>query len=256
VVGGGDFNVAGYAATVGGGGFNNASGFASTIGGGQPNTASGAWATVGGGENNSSSGTAATVAGGNNNLATGDYAAIPGGDGNIATGPYSFAAGRQAQANHDGSFVWADDSASGNFFASTSSNQFLIRAAGGVGIGTALPSRELEVQSPGDTEIGIKSTDPGGHLWTLQSSGTNSSANLDASFQIIDRTLVRSRFYIGTNGNVGIGKTSPATALDVTGTVTANAFSGDGSGLTGVGPASGSTNYPLRHSPFHYSHRV
>jgi hypothetical protein len=90
-----------------------------------------------------------------------------------------------------------------------------ITSSGAIGIGVTNPSRELEVQNSGATEIGIKSTDTGGHLWTVQSSGITGSPNLDASFQIIDRTLNVARLLIRTNGDVGIGTSAPTGKLHV-----------------------------------------
>jgi hypothetical protein len=46
------------------------------------------------------------------------------------------------------------------------------------------------------------------------------------------------RLSITHNGNVGINKNNPATALDVNGTVTATSFSGSGAGLTGLSAGS------------------
>ena len=105
--------------------------------------------TVGGGSGNSvGNGTlAGTVAGGQNNrieassyssigggyghtISSNSFAAtIPGGYQNSVAGDYGFSAGRSAQANHDGAFVWADSVNAA--FASERINQFRVRAAGG-----------------------------------------------------------------------------------------------------------------------------
>ena len=135
-VGGGEYNTASYDyATVGGGYQNTASGgLEATVSGGYQNTASGYGSTVGGGYTNTASGSYATVGGGDGNTASGGWATVPGGKLNTAAGYYSFAAGRQAKANHDGAFVWADNTAAD--FASTGVNQFFVRASGGAAIYT------------------------------------------------------------------------------------------------------------------------
>lgn len=104
-----------------------------TIGGGVGNTigvhANGG--TVGGGLQNTLSANAAgsTISGGGNNSISGLSATIPGGANNLASGAYTFAAGQQAQALHQGSFVWSDSQ--GSAFASTANDQFNVRAQGG-----------------------------------------------------------------------------------------------------------------------------
>ncbi len=131
-IGGGDNNTASGANAMVGGGYNNtASGSYATVGGGFNNIASGADATVSGGLNNAAiSGNYGTVAGGAGNTASGYYATVSGGWSNTASGGYSVAAGAFAQALHQGSFVWADST--GGPFASTASDQFSVRASGGI----------------------------------------------------------------------------------------------------------------------------
>jgi hypothetical protein len=148
-VGGGSGNTAsGGNATVAGGSNNTASVFLATVAGGGSNTASSAWATVAGGRDNTADGENATVGGGELNTASGARATVPGGVLNAALGRTSFAAGKNAKANHNGTFVWADYSPSASDpLVSTSENQFLIRAAGGVGIGTNAPDATVHVLS-------------------------------------------------------------------------------------------------------------
>jgi hypothetical protein len=73
---------------------------------------------------------------------------------------------------------------------------------GNVGIGTAYPSKRLEVHGAGDVEIGL-SSDDSGRLWTIQSSG-NGTPFLQQTFQIIDRTAQIARMIIYPNGRVDI----------------------------------------------------
>ena len=80
------------------------------------------------------------VSSANDSFASGGYSQATGQDATamgystIASGAYSMSAGYQAQALYAGSFVWADES--GGVFTDHAANQFMIRASGGMGIGT------------------------------------------------------------------------------------------------------------------------
>lgn len=149
-VSGGANNIAfGYATTIAGGAGNVTDNNYTTVSGGLYNSAVNQYATVSGGRNNTAGNVYATVGGGYANTATGALATVPGGAQNTASGNYSLAAGQGASAIHAGSFVWSDSDAEP--FSSTADNQFLIRASGGVGIGTGSPSGALQVV--GDTNF-------------------------------------------------------------------------------------------------------
>ncbi|MEO0070649.1 MAG: tail fiber domain-containing protein [candidate division WOR-3 bacterium] len=148
VISGGSYNTASdwYSAVSGGTG-NAASGRYSYIGGGYADTAAGYAATIGGGYANTAKDSAATVAGGRFNLSSAPYACVgggyadsasgyaaivPGGWQNSARGAFSFAAGRYARANHNGSFVWSDSAPSADDSVYTEgANQWRVRARGG-----------------------------------------------------------------------------------------------------------------------------
>lgn len=135
-------------ATIAGGGATNYAGLLrlnsveadyGTVGGGLDNSVGAgttAGTVAGGGYNDlGTNSDYATIGGGydNNIPANAPYATIPGGRANAATN-YAFAAGYRAKANHTGTFVWADSTAAD--FASTTNNQFSVRANGGVRFST------------------------------------------------------------------------------------------------------------------------
>jgi hypothetical protein len=172
-----------------------------------------------------------TIAGGREHRISAGIIAgtIPGGWSNSVAGDYGFAAGRRAKANHDGAFVWADSFNAD--FASTKSNQFLIRAAGGVGINTNNPVSALHVN--GDVTLG-----PGSHV--LADGGSNAAPGIsfagDSNTGFVHPLANTITFVMGgierlrieSGGFLGIGTTNPTERLHVlgnilaTGTITPN----------------------------------
>ncbi len=188
-----------YAAVIGGGTSNMISAYYSTVGGGSRNAIldNARYATIaGGGDNfigeNSFSGAIggggenqilndsprSTIAGGklnqigafspqssiggglaNHITANAENAAIPGGSSNVVGARLSLAAGYRAQALHPGSFVWADTS--DGDFASTSADEFSVRASGGTRFISA-------VDANGEPTAGVV-LEPGGGSWSTLS---------------------------------------------------------------------------------------
>jgi hypothetical protein len=214
--------------TVGGGYVNTASGDFATVAGGRSNAATGDFATVGGGCWNIAYGEYATVAGGYYDTASGKYATVPGGLRNLASGDYSFAAGRRAKANHDGAFVWADSTDAD--FASTGENQFLIRASGGVGIGTTNPDERLHVENSADGgrsflqieashasnwgEAGMRIKTPQ-NTWHLRLDDDSNNNIPDGALGLRSQDLGSEVMVWTDSGNVGIGTANPQEKLHV-----------------------------------------
>jgi trimeric autotransporter adhesin len=263
-VGGGSGNQANSDySTVGGGLDNVASNINATVGGGYLNTASGAYATAVGGFKNVASGVSSTVMGIENTasgvystalgyqnttsgmaaIVMGEYSTASGeasaaiGYQNTTSGAAAIALGAYAQATQDNTFVWGDGS-SATPFVTSGANQFIIRAFGGVGIGTANPQASLHVYSDNNpTVVRIQSTgQPGfGRIEFVSNPQTDANQWRPAYIQSLDEGGFTGGlgFYVnGTgaankfgsnevmrivNGNVGIGNTAPGNLLVVGG---------------------------------------
>ena len=113
-------------------------------------------------------------------------------------------------------------------------DEIVIDSSGNVGIGTSSPSEKLDVRGV------IRSTGSTGKYTNLvvDSSGSYIDASHFAQFRTNGASSLVNAMRIDSSGNVGIGTTSPSSKLQVNGTVTATAFSGDGSALTNL-PAAG-----------------
>lgn len=235
-VGGGESNAATSLGSVIGGGIDNSNvGPKGTIGGGYLNRVVGSGATVGGGENNNAIGVNSVVSGGgswneaDSNYAHGTASTVPGGRRNGALGDLSFAAGYRAKANHDGTFVWADDTESD--FSSTQTDQFLIRATNGVGIGVNSPVGQLDVTDNAD-----------GIALHISNADRDIAWQTGQSLQFGDWNGVtfNPRMRINNNGNVGVNTTAPNGALHVRGNT-------DGMALH-LSAASGDISWPTNNT--------
>jgi hypothetical protein len=277
-----DIGADAWVAVIGGGLLNRigAAAKASTIAGGKANTiAPGAEyagihsgleneigdadsAMIGGGSYNKvydGSEAAAILGGSDNRIGTNSsYSAVFGGQDNTVgnNAAYAFAAGRRAKAAHPGAFVWADSQDADLF--STADNQFLIRAAGGVRIG----SGGTVNHATGEGDLYVKDAlEVDGTLYALGSIvsellwvGTSTlHADVNQNRVGVGTTTPASRFHvvggdvrIGNGGTIntvdGDGDLYVKDALEVDGTATISALSvGGASTLAGNLSADGST---------------
>ncbi|MCH8474084.1 MAG: tail fiber domain-containing protein [Opitutales bacterium] len=192
--GGRDNEASGGRSIIGGGNSNTASASLSTIGGGTGNETSELYSTVAGGFGNTASGDRSTVAGGSINEASGSRSTVAGGLSNEAAGDFSFAAGKQSKVgeDHHGTFVWADHTQED--FESTDEDQFLIRAGGGVGIGTNAPNNQLSVDGKANfsDHVGIGRTSP---ETNLHLAGLNAESNNPDGLRMQDSRIREGNFW-------------------------------------------------------------
>lgn len=198
---------------------------AATVSGGSGNLAAGARSSIGGGDRNRAFGDSTTVAGGLNNLAFGAYGTVSGGRDNCAGGEGSWAGGLGSRVRpgsalgafgacnltpvsndsdgDEGTFIWSD--AQGGGLLSSGPNQFLVKAAGGIGVNTA--------SIPSHAEMVLTNRPTGGNnvdlvmRSTLNNNGLNIAMSPDPTGAALyiaqyDGTNFTNRLVVNPNGDL------------------------------------------------------
>jgi lysophospholipase L1-like esterase len=103
----------------------------------------------------------------------------------------------------------------------TSSKLYWDNADGRLGIGTSSPTAilTLDSSSPNGTIMRVSNSSPGGHIYDWLSTGSGNSGGA-GRLDLYDFTVGAPRLSIASNGNVGVGTTSPSANFAVAG----NAF--------------------------------
>jgi hypothetical protein len=179
--------------------------------GGTSNEVTADFATISGGLNNliDIGSDFGTVSGGASNRITfnSPFSTIAGGYSNFVNADFAFAAGRRARAVHDGAFVWADSQDAS--FSSTAANQFLVRAAGGVGLNIAQPRGDLHVGnssnaapiSTANQTIIVEHAAENGRAAFLALAGPGASSSTNRVELELEASEVERRAIIGTTSN-------------------------------------------------------
>jgi hypothetical protein len=134
----------------------------------------------------------------------------------VGTGNLGIRAENLFLQNADGSENYATATLNGAFTLSYDNSQKLATTATGIDVTGSVV--DIVSSATGGTTIELDNTSTGGRNFTLYSSGSGNSFGA-GKFALYDADAAAVRMLVDSSGNVGIGTSSPATALEVNGTI-------------------------------------